>query len=163
MCIRDRMKEVRLKLPQSCPESFADDIGVTAKTRRALQPAADIMHEFASLTGQQINALKSFAFTKRAGAKEINPNGEGGAKARLCPGSQMPVELLSGLQHCQWALKVEVFSFNLWLSQPVCTPRSSITLMAERWQALWGPKHRNRCREIVASLLCKGHKLDPAQ
>ena len=45
------------------PQAYADDVGALMRRRRDVQKVADVTREFAILTGQQINAKKSHAFS----------------------------------------------------------------------------------------------------
>eukprot|EP00973_Karenia_brevis_P025200 3476143-Karenia_brevis.AAC.1 len=61
---------VEHRVPDSLAESYADDTQVIAATRSAITTVGDCTDNFVRLSGQSLNAGKSFAFTTVLGGRK---------------------------------------------------------------------------------------------
>eukprot|EP00973_Karenia_brevis_P094607 12423316-Karenia_brevis.AAC.1 len=57
------LSAVAEEVNKAVPQAYADDTHSTCQTRRAVQLVADVTQDFATSTGQRVNASKSFGFT----------------------------------------------------------------------------------------------------
>jgi hypothetical protein len=182
---------LQAEVPDASPSAFADDTGATTLRRGCLHEVARATQEFADLSGQTLNADKSYAFHTEGGK----------ATSILLKGSKLPwkasAKHLGGFLEfrrqgvgCGETDKIEaccsVASKVAWLPlgfygrqsilQTLVLPKALFACEVSRTQkrpvarlssavmkAVWGAGRRQQCKEIVLTLMLPGHRVDPEQ
>ena len=181
---------VATEIPVTKPFAYADDTTVVAEVHSAVQRATDLTAIFAELTGQILSPSKSFFFaTSTRRVRKINLKGSSLARRTQwkCLGARLTTNKarIGGSEEkidaaCAAANRVSFLpigfdgrtSLASMLTLPKAlhgcsvtppTPKELGQLRAANMKAVWGPKRRMRSTDVVLTLLCRGHRLDPFQ
>ena len=174
------------------PMAYADDTTVVGP-RSEVERAGAVTAEYCSLTGQQLNVKKSLVFHVNAEVAETPLCLQGevvkvveadrclGADVRFTPAAQVSAHVVSRVQKsvaeadriAALPLPLEV-RCTLLATQPSAvafygvevtqlTPTHIATLEAAALRVIWGGRQPNRCKEILLTVLARGHLVDPHQ
>ena len=174
------------------PMAYADDTTVIGP-RAEVERAGEVTAEYCSLTGQQLNVKKSLSFHVNAEAAETPLRLQGevvkvveadrclGADIRFNPAAQVSAHVESRVQKAvAQADRIAVLPLplevrcTLLATQPSAvafygvevtqlSPTHMATLEAAALRVIWGGRQPNRCKEILLTVLARGHLVDPHQ
>ncbi|KAJ9444101.1 Glycerol-3-phosphate dehydrogenase [Diplonema papillatum] len=186
------MKAVKKEAEGVSPKSYADDATLLSRlSEAALQKGVDIVDEFCTLTGMQLNLEKTIAFSTRQRHQSTLRLRSGNALLRFsksvtCLGAlvstaknrkersdskrvERAAALAEGLRHApfRYEKRVRIVQSNVLpaaLSGCSFAPVSKVAmkrLTTSVMGLIWGGANPKRAREMVLNFQEKGHLTDP--
>ena len=176
-------------IPAASPDAFADDTGALGPDAATIQKVATLTSEFAVCTQQELSLKKSFAFcTDVCASCRVLLHGsllkvvadadvlgariafhgdrlEGPLKSKAHAAILVAQRImLAPLSFEQHALLVRALATSrvIFGAAIAAVPWSDMRkLRTVLSSAVWGRRSKFRCNEVLHSLLCHGHAIDP--